>query len=328
MILALLSCTSVPEETATLDLDVDAERMVRRLSLDLRGTLPTLDEVDAVSADPSLLWTLRDQWLVEEALEGRLLELFSEQLWTRVDSFNIEETDYNLSEADGITLAHAVGEEPLRLMVEVATSDAPWGEIVTADWTMADAQLAEIWPIERETGEGWQRARYTDARPTAGILSTNGLWWRYTTTFSNLNRARVAALMRILLCEDILARPISFDDVDLLSDAEQLDQPACTGCHSSIDPLATTLFVFWWVILYNADEMSHYHPERESMGVQMLEQSPAYFGVPVNDLSDVGTLISKDPRFSRCTAETMSGSLWRRPVDAASQPADDGKTRL
>ena len=87
MILALLSCTSTPEETATLDLDVDAERMVRRLSLDLRGTLPTLDEVDAVSGDPSQLWSLRDQWLEEATLEDRLLEPSSRLLMDNIMPF-------------------------------------------------------------------------------------------------------------------------------------------------------------------------------------------------------------------------------------------------
>ena len=53
-------------------------------------------------------------------------------------------------------------------------------------------------------------ARYTDGRPAAGVLATNGLWWRYTTTDSNMNRTRAAAISRLLLCEDFMARPVSF----------------------------------------------------------------------------------------------------------------------
>ena len=43
---------------------------------------------------------------------------------------------------------------------------------------------------------GWQVSRYTDGRPAAGVLSTNGLWWRYYSTVSNLNRSRAAAISR------------------------------------------------------------------------------------------------------------------------------------
>ena len=40
-----------------------------------------------------------------------------------------------------------------------------------------------------EGGSGWQEAPYTDGRPAAGVLATNGLWMRYYTSQSNANRS-------------------------------------------------------------------------------------------------------------------------------------------
>ena len=40
---------------------------------------------------------------------------------------------------------------------------------------MANPMLGEIWPVDYPDGaEGWQQATYTDGRPGAGVLATNG----------------------------------------------------------------------------------------------------------------------------------------------------------
>ena len=50
----------------------------------------------------------------------------------------------------------AVGEEPLRLMAHIAANDYPWSAIVTADYTMANPLLGDIFPVEYPTnGRGW-----------------------------------------------------------------------------------------------------------------------------------------------------------------------------
>ena len=111
--------------------------------------------------------------------------------------------------------------EPLRLLAPIAVRDVPRSGIAMAYYTLADDLLADIWPLDYPAGEtGWQEATYTDGRPPAGVLSTNGLWWRYVTSNSNMNRSRVAAISRILLCEDYLERPVSFSETAGLSDVE------------------------------------------------------------------------------------------------------------
>jgi len=336
MLLILLSCaddaptpapadSAEPVTTELVDpplLALDAPRLLRRISLDLRGVVPTIDELDAAEADPSLVERYRDDWLDDPRLEERIIDILGEQWHTRVDAFNADTEDYSLSDEQEYALERAVGEEPLRLVAHVVLSDAHYSEIVTADYTRSEELLLSLWPLQAEdpAASGWQTAHYTDGRPPAGVLVTNGLWWRYWTTNFNYNRSRAAAMMRILVCEDLLQREVSFSDVPALVDQEGTETaireaPACVNCHSVIDPAAANLFGFWWYAIYGVAEMTTYHPEREPLYETYLDVTPAWAGQPVSGLADLGETIAADPRFTRCAVETFTEGLWRREVE-------------
>lgn len=332
MILALaLACAPAVEETAPptvhpapeYHVELSGPRLLRRMSLDLRGRLPTLDELDAVEADPASLDELRDAMLDDPGLEDRLVSMLAERWQTRVDEFDVPYYDYGLADDQQYPYEEAVGEEPLRLAANVVVYDRPWTEILTADYTMANEMLAGIWPIDYPAGAtGWQESRYTDDRPAAGVLTTNGLWWRYTTNRFNNNRTRAAAIFRLFLCEDFLARPVSFSASGALSAGTTSEEairtePYCVACHVSIEPVASMFFGFWWQAQYSAIEMSSYHAEREPLGPETLGVEPSWFGEPVYGLIDLGAHIADDPRFHRCAAETMASSMWRRDVELA-----------
>ncbi len=326
-ILLALSCATEPAPAVVED-PVDevtplaAPRLLRRLSLDLRGVVPSLEELDAVEADPARLEDYRDAWLDDPRLEQRLVEMLAEQWRTRVDEFDARWYDYDLTMQDEFAFDQSVGEEPLRLMARVAMLDLPWSDTVTTDVTMVNPMLASIWPVSYPAGaSGWQEGRYTDGRPAAGVLTTNGLWWRYSTNPFNLGRSRAAAILRHLLCEDFLARPVSFAPVeDVTTQATStnaaLGDPYCLACHAALEPLAAATFGFWWRTQYSAIEMRTYHAEREGMGEAVLGVAPAYFGAPLTGLADLGAHVAADPRFHRCAVETAGSMLLRRALVA------------
>lgn len=335
MILLLLACTpEAPVDTAWVDppvfpaddahlVPLDAPRLARRLSLDLRGVLPTTAELDAVEADPAALATLRESWLADPRFEDRLVVLLGERWHTRVDDFLMYVREYPELAGDArneYPFERAVGEEPLRLMARVAAEDRPWTEIVTADWTMSHRVVSGIWPVDRAfEGEEWEVSHYTDGRPPVGVLATNGLWWRYFSTLSNLNRGRAAAIARLLLCEDYLSRPVSFVGDDAVLDADGVEgalrsNPYCMGCHSSLDPIASALFGFYAANEYNADEAERYHAAREPFGEAALGLAPEWYGTPVPGLQAMTQAMADDPRFARCAARTAAELYWRRPL--------------
>ncbi|MDP2310169.1 MAG: hypothetical protein Q8P18_29395 [Pseudomonadota bacterium] len=314
--------TPVADRDARLE-PLDAPRLLRRMSLDLRGVLPAAEELDAVEADASLLSSYRDAYLDDPRFEGRLVDVLGERWLTEVDEYLIDWREfpglYGHSELE-YQWERGVGEEPLRLMARIAAEDRPWTEIVTADTTMADEVLALTWPVTWTPGDtGWHEVSYTDGRPAAGVLATNGLWWRYYTTFTNYNRMRVGAIARLLVCVDYLSRPVSFTGAVSLGDSDGIEDalstnPGCQGCHSALDPVAASLFGFWTPQEYNSTETTTYHPERELIGEALLGVTPAWYGDPLSGLADLGNHVAADPRFARCTAESVAEMYWRREL--------------
>jgi len=93
------------------------------------------------------------------------------------------------------------------------------------------------------------------------------------------------------------------------------------ACHSSLDPVAASLFGFWWMSQYSAIEETTYHPEREALWEQYLGVSPAWYGQPISGLSELGPSIANDSRFYSCAVESMAEGLWRRPISPTDAPA-------
>jgi hypothetical protein len=299
-----------------------APRLLRRISLDLLGVLPEASDLDRVEADPSQLSAVRDEMLQDPRLEDRLVQMFADRFLTRVDSFPLSHRDYNLDDELEHAFEVAVGEEPLRLMAHVAAHDLPWTEIVTADYALANGLLRQVWPMTSdEDTQDWAVSEWTDGRPAVGILASNGLWWRYPTTPFNYNRSRAAAVSRLLLCEDYLERPVVLTSSPTLADEDGTEQavredPACLACHVTMDPLAAAFFGFWWFDIYDTQELTYYHPEREPYNEVFLGMKASWFGQPISGLAELGLAVAADPRFHRCAAETAAEMLWRRPLDS------------
>ena len=230
---------------------LDAPRLLRRqawicgagsrTATASRGSRP----IPAPSTSWIATWTARSRAPDDRAL--------AEHWWTRVDVFDVVYQDYGLTPQQEFLFEESVGSEPLRLLANVIAENRPWTDVVTQETTRASDFLAQTWPLEFVDGQpepgAWADARYTDGRPPAGVLSTNGLWWRYITTESNMNQGRAAAISRLLLCEDYLSRPITFTAADAdVSDQRRPSRPTRTAWPAmSLDPVAASLFGTWWL---------------------------------------------------------------------------------
>jgi len=320
MMLLLFSCSTevkqpeIPTEQAVELLP--AAKLLSRASLDLRGVRPSLEELEQIESNPGQLNEMMGSFLQDPRFGSRVRALFSEVYLTRQDVWDIPASEYGLaSEAD---FAAAIGEEPLQMVSYIAEHDLPYTDLVTADWTMANETLAVAWPVDYPEGEsGWQQVHYTDGRPQAGVLSTNGFWWHYGTNFSNSNRGRANALSKILLCNDYLSRPIEFSrDVNLL-DREALEDAlknneGCYACHSSLDPFASYLWGFYYLNTTSRLDATTYHPERERIWQETSEIAPGYYGEPGNNLEDLGWQIASDDRFPSCLVQHSFERLMQR----------------
>lgn len=320
----LLACTQPAPETAPTPNIIDPIRVFTRASLDLRGTRPQIAELEQLKADPSQL-NAQLLTLADNPQFGGRVASFFEPLWqTRAEAADVALVDYAMP--DESAFLSSVGEEPLQIITWIADHDLPWTDIVQADWTMADPTLAAVWPVDYPAGQnGWQNVHYTDGRPMAGVLSSNGLWWRYTSTFNNANRGRASTLARILFCQDFLEIPVPFDPMLDLTDEMAVQDaihsnPSCVACHSNLDPAGAYLWGFFTAFTNDPTDWAHYHPDREQ-NWETFGVAPGWYGTPGSTLKDMGAQMADDPRLIQCVVKRSYEAMLQREAGLADTDA-------
>ena len=194
---------------------------------------------------------------------------------------------------------------PLELIAHVVENDLPYTEILTADYIMANPQAAEAYGAatvfddpddvhEFKPSEILSYYRDNDSKktvvayemgtiehvtdpgdlwtdyPHAGILNTTAFLLRYPTTATNRNRARSRWTYYHFLGLDIEKSASRTTDPVALADTNNptMRNPACTVCHSVMDPVAGAfqnygdegLYRDQWGGLDSLDEFYKYAP--------------------------------------------------------------------
>jgi Protein of unknown function (DUF1549) len=280
-----------PPRSRALSAAEEPIRTATRLSLDLRGLRPTLEELERVEADPAALEELREQWLEDPRYAARVAWIWNDALHTAIWAQSY--TRFGLLD---FPEWQALGQEPLQIISAVA-------------------ELAELYglPTAAIPEGGWAWVAYEDGRPAAGMLSANALWLRYTADAINYNRSRANALASIFLCADFLGRSGGFAfnvGAEELASVETAirTEPACLTCHSALDPLGSLLGGF--------SEKSVALPQDQYLRWSALDDAwyrarlaPAYFGHPTSDLPGLAGQMVADPRFGHCAVERLAGGL-------------------
>ena len=157
--------------------EASPQQVLRRMSLDLKGELPSIEEMQDVTDRPEQLSQYQEEYLRSPKINNRIVDWYGEKWHTLIDVFDVVHTDYYLADDQEYAFERAVGEEPLRLIASIIADDQHYSQIVTADYTMTTPLLASLWPLtlsSTHSDESWQPAVYSDGRPANGVLSTNG----------------------------------------------------------------------------------------------------------------------------------------------------------
>ncbi len=340
--LTLAACTDerpieAPPEPPSLDAttpELSPRAVYARASLDIRGRRPSLAELERLDSDPGTLGGMLDALLEDPHFHTTVRDWFSRAARTRTGEYEFFERVY-AEPPPGYS--HALGEELLHLVAHVATTDRPFTEIVTADYTFVNEHLIGIYPVagyDLEVG-GWQKVRYDDDRPAGGLLATNSFMRRYLTNDTNKNRGRFNAASRILRCDNYLERPVDFPrDIDLTDEAGVQNaienNPACVSCHWSLDPGAATMYglaelpdrdVYTYYVNQTYDAFEPFYQDQGAGGQGLVEEfpqaEPAYYGERARDLGDLGQAIARDPKFSHCMTKSTYEFYIGRPADSA-----------
>lgn len=299
-----------------------------RISMALRGTRPSPDDIDRVTDDPEALPDIVEEYLVDPRFGETIRELHDDALLV-----NIEQTFPQLppfEDVGSFTLGASAMRGPLRLAEYVVMEDRPYTELVTADYTIVDELAATMQALAYDPGGPELQVSHWNDRPSAGVLSDAALFVRHPSNGANYHRGRANAVSRAFLCHDSLAADIEIDgnvdlsDPDAVNDAVN-NNPACQACHQSLDPLAS----FFWGYPGNTNPnqipaypiTQLYDPGSVDRWQTTTGQAPALFGQPADDLVGLGQLIADDARFSSCAARRFYAFFHQVELDEV--PSED-----
>jgi len=296
-------------------------RQLIRLSVDLRGAHPSEEELAFIEQYPDSYGEFVERYLQDPRFVKRMTEIWNRSIRTRTGETFFDPDEAGLGMLSDEVVADSVGEEPLALIAHVVDNDLPFSEVVTADYTMADPIVAAMWDLDYPEGKsGWQQAYYTDGRPHSGVLTSTTMWSRYPSAGVNSNRHRANTVSRIFLCDDYLARPVSFSrtQIDTLTNGDPEDviqtTQACQSCHSTLDPFAAHFFGFWWEVEGDLEDQTLYRPEDEPFWRNQMGDhvSPAFYGIPTSGIVELGEHLAEDSRFSQCAVRTVFDGITQR----------------
>jgi hypothetical protein len=318
------------------------EEQIIRISMALRGTRPSLEDIQAVIENPDEIYTLAEEYVEDPEFLETVKDLYAETLKLRsfesiVPRLGPLATFYTQD------VHEALSEEPLWLIEHVVQNDLPFTEIVTADYAVMNEIAAEIWNDHTYdfTAGGKQDVLWTDGRPVAGLLTSNGVLYRHHSNSGNYHRSRVNMLSDAFLCESFSGRNIPLTGEIDLSDDEAVSeavftQTECVACHQGIDPIAAhfwgfrnSLTSFRIATSYNAGctgnllsnvcyPISQYNSEYTTYWQDLGLRGPNYYGYLSENMTDLGIHMSDDPRFSQCVAKRFSAYLSQKNMEELS----------
>ncbi len=303
-------CDSQPQAAMV---PLSKQDLLIRASMDLRGQRPTLQELDAIEADPNGYAGLVNRFLRSPEFLERVKDVYDDALLVRREDFQDESRDETA----------ALYGEALELISYIVANDRPFTEIGTADYTMSNSLF------QRDTNRmpyamdpimtgAWQPTHYRDGRPHAGLLSTSAFYEVWTTNDTNKNRRRANRWSIVFHCYNFLDTPVDVtrnvdnNDADAVLNAVTT-RSDCKACHDRLDPLASFLFPMDNARLDEGgiDPQDFYNGDPERWR-QANRRPPAVYGMPGLDIRDMGRLLVSNPKFAQCQTKRAFKMLFLR----------------
>lgn len=221
----------------------------------------------------------------------------------------------------------ALLEEPLALISNVVQKDAPFSEILTADYTMVNPWSAIVYnatsefsaPTNENFGE-WKELKVVGNErgpvPHAGVISTPAFLGRWVSTDTNKNRARARMVYKAFLATNVLAlaqRPVDTDALTGIANPTR-NAAACSVCHTLIDPVATSFSN------YSDTANFDYDPEITAATIPHQEMLPPGFGTERTAgqesalLPALTKMVTADSRFALSVAQIAYQGIMGREV--------------
>lgn len=220
-------------------------------------------------------------------------------------------------------LGESAREETLRA-VEALVFDrgADFRGWLTTPDTFVNTTLAMLYAVPAPSLDGFGATTLPSDGQRAGLLGQAAVLAKYAHPVSSSATKRGVFVREVLMCQDIPAPPANVNtslpepspDSATLRDrvAVHLEEPTCAGCHRLTDPIGLGL--------ENFDGLGVF---RETEAGARIDPSGDLGGVPFMNARQLGAVISKDPAFSHCMAESVfSYAVGHRPSEGEEDVVD------
>ena len=267
---ALIFAGRIPTDEEYAAVEAGDESVLRAAIRDLM-TGPEFHDFLIRGSNDRLLTDRNDGYVLDNN-EGYLVELTNEAYRRRQAAYAGGNLRPYYDWMDRVQ--HGARRAPLELIAHVVENDLPYTEILTADYIMANPWSAFAYGASTSFsdstdahefrpsriveyyrhGDGYQSEYDPDVQalrvddpgplitdyPHAGILNTTAFLRRYPTTATNRNRARARWTYYHFLGLDVEKSASRTTDPVALADTNNptMHNPACTVCHSVLDPVA------------------------------------------------------------------------------------------
>ncbi len=308
---------------------------LRKASLELTGKVPTERQVQTTAAQGQIgLEASLAEMMRDERFYGRVMELYNDHFLTdkylgRENAVELLDEDvypnlrwfekkYPGDDGKAQTTNDSLAREPLELIGHVIRTERPFTEILTANYTMANGfsqlSLVGLPDVPLGIGENPESFRQIEIPgiPHAGLLTSAMFLNRFPTSDTNINRHR--SRMTYLFFLDIDINQFGSRPVDASNDFGEnptLNNPDCTVCHTTMDPVAG-LYMNW-------NESGEYSGKGEWFGADFI--LPPGFGgeeLPDNErkhaLQWFAKRIAENPRFAQATVKVVFQGLTGQKI--------------
>jgi large repetitive protein len=151
---------------------------------------------------------------------------------------------YGFGAISSPTLANAFNEETIRFVIETIKADLPFSTLLTADYTYANAELAQYYG-SAPVSNGWAKSAFSDTDPRrgSGVLGHGSFLASRVSSSENPSPIKRGLYVRdVLMCQELpppqkagLSIPKGPNDSNRDANAKHTSDPACQSCHQYID---------------------------------------------------------------------------------------------
>jgi hypothetical protein len=295
-----------------------AYELASRLSYALWSTLP--DDVLLAAAESGELTSdaglsAQIDRMLADPRSDMLLRSFAGR-WLEFEELETHEVSADVFPEYGPDVARGMKLEAQHFFRDFLHSDRHVEDMLSADFTYADAPLASYYGLARDGGEPGDFVRVdTAGSERTGLLTLGALLT--VTSFSSRTSVvrRGEFLFSRLLCQHVPPPPpgvegISMDGAEGLTLRQRLERhradPDCKGCHTLMDPLGFGLESF--------DAIGRHRTHEGSLPIDATGVMPN--GTRFDGAAELSQILGDDPKFTRCVTKKFFTYAGRRLLGA------------